>query len=233
MSAGYTFLGQVVKPENVTLANAAIVAGIIGVLGFAARAAAQRAANPLVPEDKFSPRTIFELIADFMINLGDSTMGRENRRYLPFIGVLFTYIFIMNLFGLIPGSVLSTDQFPLNFGIALVVFCLYNIWGVRSVGVVNYIKHFLGPVMVIAPFMLIIEIISHAIRPLTLGLRLFGNMTGDHKLLEVMNGLLPYGGVSFVAIPFYVLGTLVSFIQAFIFTMLTMVYIRMAVSHDH
>ena len=233
MSAGYTFVSEIVGHHKAPLINAALVAAAVGTVGLIGRASISKSSNPLVPDDKLSPRTIFELLTDFFISLGDSTMGKENRRYLPFIAVLFTYIFFMNIFGLIPGFVLSTEQFTINFGVAMVVFVLYNIWGIRAQGLVNYVKHFWGPGLLIGGGIFVIELVSHSIRPLTLGLRLFGNMTGDHILLSVFNQLLPYPVASFVAVPFYMLGTLVSFIQAFVFTLLTLVYIRMALEHGH
>ena len=90
-------------------------------------------------------------------------------------------------------------------------------------------KHFLGPVLWLAPLMLIIEIISHIIRPLTLGLRLANVMTGDHTVLTVFLNLFPVGP----AIPFYALGMMVCVIQAFVFTLLSMVYIALATASDH
>ena len=155
-------------------------------------------------------------------------MRSENRKYLPFVGTIFIYILFSNLLGLIPGFSMPTDSILFNLGIALVVFVLYNYWGIREVGAVAYFKHLLGPIWWIAPLLLVIEIISHIVRPISLSLRLFGNMTGDHIVLAVFTDLTKY----VFPVIFYGLGTFVCLMQAFVFTLLTMIYIRFAVAHD-
>ncbi|MCB0345693.1 MAG: F0F1 ATP synthase subunit A [Bdellovibrionales bacterium] len=213
---------------NETLASAVLVGGLITAAGLAANAALKKKENPIVPDSRLSLVNFFELMVGFLISLGDNVMGKENRKYLPFVGTIFIYILFSNLLGLIPGFSMPTDSILFNLGIALVVFVLYNYWGIREVGAVAYFKHLLGPIWWIAPLLLVIEIISHIVRPISLSLRLFGNMTGDHIVLAVFTDLTKY----VFPVIFYGLGTFVCLMQAFVFTLLTMIYIRFAVAHD-
>ena len=114
------------------------------------------------------------------------------------------------------------------FAIGIFIFFTYNFLGIKENGLA-YLKHFLGPMLLLAPLMLPLEIISHVVRPMSLGLRLSGNMTGDHTVLGIFLDLVPY----VVPVIFYGLGTFVSFVQAFVFTLLSMIYIAMATAHDH
>ena len=108
------------------------------------------------------------------------------------------------------------------------VFFYYNYAGLREHGL-GYLKHFLGPVWYLAWLFLPIELISHAFRPLTLGLRLWGNIMGDHLVLNVFSGMLPIG----VPVVFMGLGFFVGFLQSFVFSLLTLIYLSLATSHDH
>ena len=229
MASGLVFLEKVAGAgTNETLASAAVVAGGITLAAVAANAALKKKENPIVPDDRLSLINFFELLVGFLVSLGDNVMGKENRKYLPFVGTIFIYILFSNLLGLIPGFSMPTDSIMFNMGVALVVFVLYNYWGIREVGLIPYLKHFLGPIGLIAPLMLVIELISHIVRPISLSLRLFGNMTGDHIVLAVFTDLTKY----VFPVVFYGLGTFVCMMQAFVFTLLTMIYIRFAVAHD-
>lgn len=228
---GVNFVELAVGSDIENLVSAAIVAVAISALGLVAASHLKAHKNPIVPDSTLTTRNFFELLSSFMVRLGDMVMGPENRKYLPFVATIFFYILSMNLFGLIPGLSMPTDSFTVNFGIALIIFSLYHVWGVREVGIVSYVKHFFGPVIFIAPLMLVIEIISHIVRPISLSLRLFGNMTGDHVVLSVFTALTEN---IYVPIPviFYGLGTFVCFMQAFVFSLLSMIYIRFAVAHE-
>lgn len=232
MAAGVNFVATVVGEKHQVLGSAVLVAAVTCLLGLLAVKSLKSSEDKLVPVAGISKRNIFELISEFIFNLGDSVLGKENRRYYPFMAVVFTYVFFQNLLGLLPGFVMATDQLWINFGVAGVVFVVYNVWGVKEVGVVNYLKHLWGPVFFIGPFLFCVEFISHMIRPLTLSLRLFGNMTGDHALLSVFTDLTAGTPIFFIPVIFYLLGTFVCFIQAFVFTILTMIYIKLAVAHD-
>lgn len=245
MSEGYNFIEQLVPAadpatveHHVTLVSVLVVAVGLLLAGVAARARLRSAPNALIPEKRLTLRTFFELLTQFIVDLGDSTMGKENRRYLPFVATLFIFILSMNMLGLVPGFVMPTHRVAINAGLALLVFFFYNFWGIREVGIVAYLKHLWGPIFFVGFLLFPIEIISHLIRPLSLTLRLFGNMTGDHMVLGVFTDLTRniYAGGVFIPVPapviFYFLGTVVCFIQAFVFTLLTMIYIRLAVAHD-
>ena len=144
--------------------------------------------------------------------------------------LLFTVVFTNNLIGLLPGFLPPTDNFNTTLALGIFVFLYYNYQGIRAQGIVGHIKHFMGPVWYLAILIFPIELISHTVRPLSLGLRLKGNMEGDHLVLSIFSGLVPY----IVPIPFYVIGLFVCFMQAFVFTLLTMVYISLATAHhDH
>jgi len=236
MSANLLFVDSLVGHAKAPLVTAGIVAGGFAIASFMAKKSIKTTSsseNILVPDQKLSIRGFFTVFSEMVLWLGDSAMGKENRRYLPFIATLFLFIFLLNLIGLIPGFLMPTDQFQFNLGIALVVFALYNYWGIKEVGIKAYLQHLWGPVFAIGPLLFLIELISHCVRPVTLSLRLFGNMTGDHLALSIFGDLTKGTIAFFVPVIFYMLGTVVCFIQAFVFSLLTMIYIRLAVSHDH
>jgi F-type H+-transporting ATPase subunit a len=115
-----------------------------------------------------------------------------------------------------------------TLALGIFVFLYYNYVGLRANGI-GYLKHFLGPMLWLAPLMLIIELASHIFRPLSLALRLRGNIMGDHVVLSVFSGLVPY----LLPVIFYGIGVFVAFIQAFVFVLMTMVYISLSTAHDH
>lgn len=243
MASDYNFIASALGLSgsgDVEVVSMAVVAtGLIG-LGLLAVGALKRANNPLVPGRSFGPRKIFEIVASFMVWLGDAAMGKENRKYLPFSATLFIFVLVMNLLGLVPGFIMPTHLPQINLGLAVLVFVLYNYWGIREVGLLSYLKHMFGPfsgwLIPVGMFLFCVELISHFIRPLSLTLRLFGNMTGDHMVLGVFTnitrGLFEQGIPVPVPVVFYLLGAVVCLIQAFVFTLLTMIYIRLATAHD-
>jgi len=198
-------------------------------------------------------QNFFEVVLEQFIQLIDDVMGHEGRRYLPLIATLGLFILVGNLMSLVPGLAGPTGNLNTTAACALVVFVAYHWIGIRKQGALAYLKHFAGPVpLALKPLMFVIEIISHLARPLSLTLRLFGNMTGGHILLAVifflmgLDGLIGWalsgsvagaliGGVGgAVTIVFtvgflYPLKILVSLLQAFIFVMLTMLYISGAI----
>ncbi|MBY0386387.1 F0F1 ATP synthase subunit A, partial [bacterium] len=127
-----------------------------------------------------------------------------------------------------PGMTPATDNLNTSFAMGMFSFIYYNYIGLKYEGL-NYIKHFFGPVWWLAWLILPIELISHAFRPLTLGLRLAGNITADHTVVGVFHQLFPIG----LPVPFYAMGLIVSLIQAFVFALLTLVYVMLAKAHDH
>ena len=157
-----------------------------------------------------------------------SVMGeKEARRYLPLVGTLFMFILFSNLLSLIPGFIPPTDTLKTNLALAGLVFLLTHIFGVRAHGI-KYFKHFLGPFLPLAPLMLPIEIISHIARPVSLSMRLLGNISADHAVVLAFFGVIPF----LVPVPFLVMGVFVSVVQAVVFSLLTTVYISTAVAHE-
>lgn len=232
----------VLKPENaitmthVVLALVALV--VITVLALIARAKYANKETAVIPEGKLSVRNFFEGIFDALFNTMSSMMGDDNaKRYFPLIASLAVFILISNLMGLVPGLVPPTQNLNTNVAMALVVFVFYNVVGIREQGFVNYMKHFAGPVWWLAFLMFPLELVSHAIRPLSLTLRLGGNMTGDHTVLGVFGQLasdLFFGWPVLLPVPFLFLGLLVSVVQTVVFCLLSAIYIAMAVEHhDH
>lgn len=181
----------------------------------------------VIPDEKFTLRNLLELIVMFVYSIGKDIIGDEMKNYMPLIATVFIYILFMNLLGLVPGFLPPTDKMTITVGCALVIFFATHYYGVKANGM-KYFKHFIGPVWPLAPLMIPIEIISHLARPMSLSLRLFGNITGDHLVVGIFLGLIP------ILVPsiFYGLGLFVSFMQAFIFTVLSMIYIAGAIEHE-
>jgi len=183
----------------------------------------------LVPPKKLNARNVFELITDAAFNMLVGVMGEKNaRRFLPLIGSLALFILFSNLLALVPGMGPPTDTLKTNLALAVLVFLATHYYGVKEHGIA-YFKHFLGPIPLLAPLMLPIELISHIARPVSLALRLMGNMASDHKVVFTFFTLVPI----LVPVPFLILGIIVSVVQALVFCLLSAVYISMAVAHDH
>ena len=183
----------------------------------------------LIPEPKLTFRNFFEIIAERLYGLTESVVGHHDApTYFPVIGTLFIFIFTSNIVGLIPGFLPPTDNMNTTLALGLFVFLYYNFAGLRANGL-SYLKHFLGPVLWLAPLMVVIEIASHVFRPLSLALRLRSNIMGDHIVLGIFSGLVPY----LLPVIFYGIGVFVAFIQAFVFCLMTMVYISLSTAHDH
>ncbi len=211
------------------VATLIIVSVVLAVFGLMARVSLSSGDAAVLPANKFSIRGVFEVLTEYIGNLADQVIGHHyGRAFAPYFAAVFTYIFFNNLVGIIPGMTPATENFNTTFAFGVFSFLAYNFIGIKEGGL-GYLKHFLGPVLWLAPLMLVIELISHFIRPLTLGLRLANVMTGDHTVLSVFLGLFPFGP----AIPFYAMGLLVCTIQAFVFTLLSMVYVALATAHDH
>jgi len=182
----------------------------------------------LVPPRKMNLRNFFEYTAESVYGMVEGAMGPKNApRFFPLIDALWMFILFNNLFALIPGFSAPTDTLKTNVGIALLVFFATHIYGVKEHGLA-YFKHFLGPSLPLAPLMLPIELISHFARPLSLAVRLMGNMMADHKVVMSFFALVPI----LVPLPFLLLGVLVCLIQALVFCTLAMVYIGMAIEHE-
>ena len=223
----FTFLGAIGGhgQEWIILSHYALVIGIIVLLVRAATSKIQ-----LVPS---GTQNLMEAYIKGIIAMGSDSMGEKNaRRYLPLIGSLALVIFLSNMMGVIPGFESPTSNINFTAALAIMVFVYYNYVGIKINGFVNYFKHFMGPMPILAPLMFPIEIISHFSRIISLAFRLFGSVRGDDMFLMVLLMLVPW----IVPLPGFFLLTAFGVLQAFIFAMLTYVYIAgsvMMAEEDH
>lgn len=211
------------------VATAIVVTLILTLLSIAARLALGNGEKAIQPAGKFSIKGLFEVITEFITSLIDMVAGPRGRIYVPMFGSVFIFVFVNNITGLLPGMTPATDNANTTIAIGLFIFVVYNSLGVKEHGVVDYLKHFMGPILWLAPLMFVIEMVSHFVRPMSLGLRLAGNMQGDHTVLGIFLDKTEY----VIPVIFYGLGLFVCFMQAFVFTLLSMVYVSMATAHDH
>jgi F-type H+-transporting ATPase subunit a len=206
----------------------AILVALFLIFGAFAYKGATSTRDALVPPSRFNLRNLFEMFCEGVLNTMEGVMGKKNAvKYLPFIGSLAFFIFFCNALALLPGFAPPTDTLKTNLALALLVFLATHYFGVREHGA-KYFKHFLGPIPWLIPLMLPIELISHIARPVSLSMRLMGNMASDHKVVATFTTLIPL----LVPVPFLVLGTLVVVVQTLVFCLLSMVYISMAVAHE-
>lgn len=236
VASGFSWFALTGAPEPYPLwITAWVVCGLLVVGALIARMGLQRAmARPglerYFPDERLTPRTFVEVYASALLGLMREIMGEKDARiFFPLIGALFGYILANNLFGLVPGVIPPTENINANFGMALIVFLTFN-----AVGLIRdpkgYVLHLFGPVWWIGPALFVIECIGLLVRPVSLSLRLTGNIFGDHTVFGMMSALMPHWLIPVPAI-FLGLGLLVSFIQAFVFSLLTMIYIGLATPH--
>ena len=221
------FIGQGKIPE--VLIGTWIVMGILLLFGFLASRAIKRAADPIIPDEGASLRAIGEAITEFLDNFVHDVVEQHHyRAMVPFFGSIFMFILVANFFGLIPGVEPPTADSDLTFALGAICFFFYVVQGFRSNGV-WYLRSFLGPVLFLAPLMLPIELADNLFRPFSLGVRLYANMFADHTVLGIFTGL------TYLVFPlaFYALGAIVCVVQALIFMVLSMSYVRLAASHEH
>jgi F-type H+-transporting ATPase subunit a len=171
---------------------------------------------------------IAEMIHGFVSDQADSIIGHGSQRYVMFATSVLLFILTANVLGLVPGFLAPTSIATVPLGVALVCWFYYHYHGLREQGPIAYFKHFLGPVWWIAPMMLPIEIISHLARILSLTVRLFANMFAGEEVTLVFFSLIPIG----IPLAFMVLHLGVAIIQAYIFMLLSMIYVSEAVAHD-
>jgi F-type H+-transporting ATPase subunit a len=173
-------------------------------------------------------QNVMEVIIEGFDNLLVETMGPEGRKFFPLIATLGLYILTSNLLGLIPGFESPTSNLNTTGSMAVVVFVMTHVVGIRIHGM-KYVKHFLGPIWWLAPLMIILEIVSHLARLISLSVRLFGNIMGEDKVLAVVVLLVPF----LVPLPVFVLMIFTSFIQTIVFMLLAMMYIAGAMQEAH
>lgn len=173
-------------------------------------------------------QSILELVIKTFENLLVDTIGEQGIKYMPMIATVGLFIFTANLLGLIPGLMSPTSKLNVTMGCALTVFVYYHWQGIRSKGLFKYLKHFTGPIPLLAPLLLPIEIISHFSRPVSLSIRLFGNIFAEELLIVIIASIIPF----FLPLPFMAVAIFTSIIQAFVFVLLACIYIAGAVAHE-
>ena len=173
-------------------------------------------------------QSVLELIIEAFESLLVDIIGERGKKYLPLIATIGLFILSCNILGLVPGMMSPTSNFNVTVGCALVVFFYYHWQGIKTQGVFRYLKHFTGPIPLLAPLFFPIEVISHFSRPLSLSLRLFGNIFAEELLIVVMASIIPF----FLPLPFMVIAILTATIQAGVFVLLACVYIGGAVAHE-
>ena len=220
----FTFLGTIGGhgQEWIILSHYILVLGIIFLI---ARAATRKL--QLVPT---GAQNVMETFVDGIVKMGTDTMGEQNARtYMPLIASLAIVIFVSNMMGVIPGFEAPTSNINFTLSLALIVFVYYNYLGIKKNGFVTYFKHFMGPMPVLAPLMFPIEIISHLSRIVSLSFRLFGSIRGDDMFLMVLLMLVPW----ILPLSGFFMLTAFGVLQAFVFSILTYVYIAGSVMMEH
>lgn len=157
-------------------------------------------------------------------------MGEHNEKHVPFIGTLFIFIFMLNMLGLVPLFRSPTMVLSVTLGLGISTFLYVQASAIKANGVLGYFKHFAGPVIFLAPLMFVLEIVGECIKPFSLSLRLYGNISGEDTIIEQ---LLEMGGFIPVHLPMLFFAVFTSILQAFIFVTLTSIYITLLASHEH
>ena len=172
---------------------------------------------------------MFEVIYEFLRGESEDQVGHDAPKHVGYFATIFLFILFSNLIGIIPGFESPTMTPSVPAGCALATFIYYNIAGISANGILQYLKHFAGPMWYLAPLIIPIELISHLARPLSLTIRLYANMLAGEKVTVVFLGL------TYFAVPALFMGlhVFVSFLQAYIFVLLTMMYVSGAVAHEH
>jgi F-type H+-transporting ATPase subunit a len=223
--------------------QAALLAGILLLFsGVLVNRRVSQSQGGVVPDDGITVRNLLEVLIEWLAGMARDRMGPEWRRYFPLVGTMFFFILISNLMGLIPGFDGATSAASTTWAWAIIAWLFYTGIGLRKHGGGNYLIKFLGPsffeveiggrkihVRLLAPVFFILEIPLDLARMLTLAVRLLANMYADHTVIAVWLSLVPIG----VPAIFMGLGLIISFLQAFIFSLLTMIYIGLALEEPH
>ena len=223
------------------LGRVLFVVVLLVLASFAVRRSLAASNGGTVPDDGVSIRNVFEVIVEGLTGLAKQTMGPEWKKWFPFVGAMFFFILIANLIGLIPGFA-TTDNVNVAAAWAVISYVLFNYVGIREHGLQHYLIKYMGPsfytwhvggkhihLRLLAPLFLVLEIPLDIARMVTLTIRLIANMFADHTVVAVFLGLVP------VVVPavFIGLGVMVCVLQAFVFSLLTMIYINIALQEAH
>ncbi|MCZ6749976.1 MAG: F0F1 ATP synthase subunit A [SAR324 cluster bacterium] len=180
------------------------------------------------PEGRVTLSFLLEMGLGGLLAFLDGIIKHGARKFFFLLGSFAFFILCNNVIGLIPGFNPPTDQYNVTITLAILTFLTAHFVGIRVHGLA-YIKKFMGPVWWLSPLMLPIELISHLVRPVSLSVRLFGNMTGDHQVVLIFSSLVAFG----LPIPFMGLGLFVALLQTFVFVLLSAVYFQDALEHAH
>ena len=192
------------------------------------RQIASAAQEGVLPDEGMTLRNVLELIVGGIADLAEQNMGPEYRRWFPFVGTIFFFVLVSNILGLVPGIGGATSYVETTTAWAIMSVAVSEFVGIQKHGV-GYIKHFLGPIWWLAPVFLILEVPLHLARILTLSVRLLANMFADHTIVGVWLMLVPIG----IPALFMGLGLVIAILQAFVFALLTMIYIGSALEDAH
>lgn len=243
MAAGITVFDLMhIDHQWAPVVGAGCVAVVLTGVGIAVRAGSGNLEEHAIPSPKTSLLNMMLGLVSYFKKLAHDIIGHDSEKYVPIIGSIFLFVLVSNFSGLLPGWAPPTDSLNTNLAMALFVVVLCLIEGLRSNGI-NFIKHFfmcLPPkgynvfitliLAAVGLLVFILEMVSFlGVRPASLTYRLWGNMLGDHNLLGVVSMLVPL----FLPIAAMALGTLVCIIQALVFSLLTSVYLKLSVAHDH
>jgi F-type H+-transporting ATPase subunit a len=226
---GTTVSGKPVEASGAEPVVAAVFVFLLVILlAMAVRSKITKHDDAVIPDAKLSLRTFFEIFIGYFYDLMKDMMGpKKAKRYFPVVGTAACFVFFSNFLGLIPGFNPPTSTWSITAGCAIVVFVLFNYYGIKENGV-GYFKHLAGPVWWMAPLIFPLEVISLCLRPITLSIRLMLNMAVDHLLVS----LAVAGFALFLPIPVLVLGTLVAIVQTLVFCLLSSIYITLATEHE-
>ena len=207
-----------------------LVMTLLIVLGFLVLGLVLRSRLSVENPSKF--QIVLEDLVSGVAGLLDQWIGPKGRRFLPLVGALGAFILVGNYLGLIPGFMAPTSNINVTFGCALTTWVYYHLQGIMAQGPINYIKHFAGPPgspLWMIPIMFPIEIISHFSRILSLSLRLFGNIFGEELVIMILASIVPF----IIPLPMMALGLITGGLQAFIFVLLSIIYLQGAVVVEH
>lgn len=233
-------LGGLVEPLKVALGHPThagadvipdyVVMSFLVMFGLTALGLIVRSRLSVENPSKF--QIILEDLVSAVAGLLSEWIGPKGRQFLPLIGALGAFILVGNYIGLVPGFMAPTSNINVTVGCALTSWVYYHLQGVKAQGLIGYLKHFLGPPgvpVLMLPLMLIIEVISHLARVLSLSLRLFGNIFGEELVIAILAFLVPF----LVPLPMMALGLITGGLQAFIFVLLSVIYLQGAVVSEH
>ena len=201
---------------------------IVGIL--MALAARRKIVGQVLPPKSFGAAAFFDLLMEGLLGLMTSMMPRERAlKFLPVVTAAAVFILLSNLLGLVPGFVPPTQSLNTTLALGITAFLYFTYQGIKAQGVIGFFKHFMGPMLALAPLMFVVEMIAYCVRPLSLALRLMGNMFGDHQVLFIFMSF----GLPLVPLPIMALGLMVCVVQTVVFSLLFIVYLSLATEEHH